>query len=119
MLEALWFALSHPSMIVGRDGGGTMILLTAVVAGLTVGFMATIQRLVLPGRPLLASLIGCAFVPLLMNALSFLVARDQPPGSDAGGMLAVMTFVLSICVIPVTLATSVLYVVARLKSFSR
>ena len=119
MLEGLWSAFSHPSTIVGQDGAGTLVVLAAVVALVTAGFMATVGRKVLARSSVIAVLMGCAFVPSLMIALAFLMARSAPDGTDGGGILVMAALVLSICAIPVTLATSVLYVVTRQKSVVR
>lgn len=111
MLEGLWSVFSHPSTIVGRDGVGTLVLPAVIVALITFGFMATVGRQLLGRSPFVAVLLGCAFVPLMMNALALLAASGGPAGTDGGGMLVLAALVLSICAVPVTLATSVLYAV--------
>ncbi len=111
VLAALWSVLSHPSTIVGRDGVGTLVVPAVIVALVTFGFMATVGRQVLGRCPVVAVLLGCAFVPLMMNALAFLAMSGSPDGTDGGGMLVLVALVLSICAVPVTLATSVLYAV--------
>lgn len=111
MLEALWSALSHPSTIVGREGIGSLMLPAIIVALVTLGFMAAVGRHVLGRSRAVAVLLGCAFVPSMMNGLAFLAASSDRPGTDGGGMLVYAALVLSICTVPVTLATSVLYAV--------
>jgi hypothetical protein len=118
MLEALCSTLSHPSTITGRDGIGILVLLAAIVALVTAGFMATVGRRVMAHNSLIAILLGGAFLPLLMNALAFLATRSNPEGTDGGGILVFAVLVLSITALPVTLATSVLYVVLRQKRFA-
>lgn len=113
MLEALWSAFSHPSTIVGRDGAGNLLLAAAAAVLITAAFMATIGRRLMRHSPLFAILAGLAFLPLLMNALAFTMAWNSPKGTDLGGILVFATLVLSICVLPVTLATSVVYVFIR------
>jgi hypothetical protein len=116
VLDALWAVFSHPSTIVGRDGAGTLALLTTVAALATAGFMATVGRRVMVHSSVIAVLLGCAFLPLLMNAFALLAAQSHPAGTDGGGILLFATLVLSICALPVTLATSLLYVIVRQKS---
>lgn len=111
MLEALWSVFSHPSTIVGRDGGGTLVLPAIIVALFTFGFMAAVGRQVMGRCPVVTVLLGCAFVPLMMNALAFLAASGGPAGTDGGGIFILAALVLSICAVPVSLATSVLYAV--------
>ena len=111
MLEAVWSALSHPSTIVGREGIGSLMLPAIVVALVTFGFMAAVGRHVLGRSRVVAVLLGCAFVPSMMNGLAFLAASSDRSGTDGGGILVFVALVLSICIVPVTLATSVLYVV--------
>lgn len=111
MLEALWSVFSHPSTIISRNGVGSLALPVVVLILFTLGFMATVGRRVLGRCPVAAVLLGCAFVPLMMNALAFLAASGGPAGTDGGGMLVLIALVLSICAVPITLATSVLYAV--------
>jgi hypothetical protein len=118
VLEALWSTLSHPSTIAGRDGIGTLVLLAAIVALVTVGFMATVGRRVMAHNFLIAILLGGAFLPFLISALAFFAARSNPEGTDGGGILFFAVLVLSITALPVTLTTSVLYVVFRRKRFA-
>jgi len=118
VLEALWSTLSHPSTIAGRDGIGTLVLLAAIVALVTVGFMATVGRRVMAHSSPIAILLGGASLPFLMSALAFLATRSNPEGTDGGGILFFAVLVLSITALPVTLATSVLYVVFRRKKFA-
>jgi hypothetical protein len=116
LLEALWSVLSHPSTIDGRDGVGTLVLLAAIVALVTAGFMETVGRRVMTHSSISAILLGGAFLPGLATALAFLATRSNPEGTDGGGILIFAALVLSIGALPVTLATSVLYVVVREKS---
>ena len=118
MLEALWSTLSHPSTIAGRDSFGTLVLLAAIVALVTVGFMATVGRRVMAHSPLIAILLGSAFLPFLMGALAFSATGSNREGTDGGGILLFAVLVLSITALPVTLTTSVLYVVFRRKRFA-
>ena len=67
----------------------------------------------------IATLMGCAFLPLLMNAGAFAITLSSPAGTDGGGILAFAALVLSICALPVTIATSVLYVVMQRRSVAR
>ncbi|MDD1453194.1 hypothetical protein NHF48_023315 [Sphingomonas sp. H160509] len=115
MLEALWSALSHPNTIAGRDGIGTLVLLAAIVALITAGFMATAGRRVMGHSSIIAILLGAAFLPFIMNVLAFVATRSNPEGTDGGGILVFAVLVLSVSALPVTLATSVLYVVVRRK----
>lgn len=117
VLDALWSAFST-NMIVGRDGAGTLTLLAAVASLITAGFMATIGRRMMRRSYLLAVLAGCVFLPLLMNGTALLLARHHPHGTDGGGMLVGITLILSVCVLPITLATSVLYVVMARKRWA-
>ena len=118
MIDALWSAFQNPGIIVGRDGAPTLVLLAGVAALVTLGFMVTIGQRLATRRPIIAALMGGAFVPLLMNTLAIVVALAQPAGTDGGGILVFAALLLSICVLPVTAATSVLYVVLR-RSASR
>ncbi len=111
MLGALWSVFSHPGTIAGRDGVGTLVLPAVIVALLTFGFMAAVGRHVMGRFPVVAVLLGCVFVPSVMNALAFLAASSDRAGTDGGGILVFAALVLSICAVPVTLATSVLYAV--------
>jgi drug/metabolite transporter (DMT)-like permease len=108
--------LSHPSTIDGRDGVGTLVLLAAIVALVTAGFMETVGRRVMTHSSISAILLGGVFLPGLATALAFLATRSNPEGTDGGGILIFAALVLSIGALPVTLATSVLYVVVREKS---
>ena len=119
MLEALWFTFSHPSTIIGRDGAGDLLLAAAIVALITAAFMATVGRRIMKRSPILAVLIGFAFLPFVMNALAFLLAWNGPEGADGGGILVFATLVMSICALPVTLTTSVLYVLYRRRTLVR
>jgi hypothetical protein len=107
--EALWWALSHPGLIAGSDGAGTLVFMAVIVVLITAGFMASIGKRVMPHSSVVAVLMGCAFVPLMMNAIAFAVALSQPSGTDGGGILIFTSLVLSICALPVTIATSLLY----------
>lgn len=113
MIDALWSAFQNPGTIVGRDGAPTLILLAGIAALLALGFMATAGRRLARRRPVIAALTGGAFVPLLMNTLAVVVALAQPAGTDGGGILVFAALLFSICVLPVTTATSVLYIVLR------
>ena len=110
MLQALFFAFSHPGTIVGRDGAGDLLLMAAGVVLITAAFMAIAAIRVVRRSAMLAIVLGTTFLPLLMNALASLLAWNGPAGTDGGGMLVFATLVLSICALPITLATSILYV---------
>ena len=103
----------HPSMIVGRDGLGSLLMLAAFVALITLAFMATAGRRLMARSSVLAVGAGCAFLPFLVNAAAHFIAWNQPTGTDVGGMLMFAVLVLSIAALPVTLATSLLYVHIR------
>jgi hypothetical protein len=96
-----------------------MALLAGIVALITVGFMATVGRRVMLHSSVTAVLMGCAFLPLLMNAGAFAISLSSSAGTDGGGILVFASLVLSICALPVTIATSVLYVVARRRRLVR
>ncbi len=113
MIEAMWSMFSSPGTIFGCDGDETMILFAGIVAVITAVFMATVGRRLMLRSPVTAVLMGCAFLPLLMSAGAFAIALNHPAGTDGGGILVGASLVLSICALPVTIATSVLYVVVR------
>jgi hypothetical protein len=103
-------------MIVGRDGLGSLLMLAALVALITLAFMAIAGRRLMARSSVLAAVAGCAFLPLLVNVAANLIAWNQPAGTDVGGMLVFAVLVLSIAALPVTLATSLLYVLIRRKA---
>ena len=72
----------------------------------------------MPHSALIAILLGSAFLPILLSALAFLATRINPQGTDGAGILFFAALVLSVTALPVTLATSVLYVVVRRKRFA-
>lgn len=113
MVGMLWYAISHPNLIAGRDGLGRIVLISAVIAMMTLGFMALVGRQILRYSRVLAVLAGTAILPLSLVALAFLAARNDPPGTDAGGMLIAISIVGSVWMVPVTLATSIVYVAYR------
>lgn len=123
MLKWLWSVFSHPSVIVGRDGGvAPLIVAAAIVIVITTAFMATLGRRIMRSSSILAVVTGGGVVPALMLAaaiaLPFASPRSPEP-TDASGMLLAAAIVLSICAIPITLATSVLYVVLRRRALAR
>jgi hypothetical protein len=102
-------------MIVGRDGLGSSLMLAVIVALITLAFMATAGPRLMARSSALAVAAGCVFLPLFVNLAAFLIAWNQPAGTDVGGMLVFAVLVLSIAALPVTLATSLLYVLIRRK----
>ena len=118
MFESVWSALLHPSNIVGRDGAGDLALAAVVVAFLNLALMAIAGRRIAKRSPVIAVLGGFAFLPLLINALAFLLAWNAPEGGDGEGMLVAAALVLSICALPVTLTTSLLCICIRRRLFT-
>lgn len=110
MLDALFLALSHPRTIVGRDGAGDLLLMAVGVMLITAAFMAVAGRRIMRRATLLAVVLGAAFVPFLMIAIACLLAWNAPARTDGAGILVVATLVLAIGALPVTIATSVSYV---------
>ena len=96
-----------------------MVLLAVVMALVTAGFMATVGRRVMLRSSIIATLIGGAFLPVLMNAGAFALTVSNPARTDGGGTFVFAALVLSICALPVTIATSVLYVVMQRRSVAR
>lgn len=115
MSEALWSAFSHPSAITGSDGLAPLVALAAIVSVVTWTFMVLVGRRLLMRSSILAVALGCGFLPVLMNVAASLIACSQPSGTDMGGMLMFAVLVLSIATLPVTFATSLLYVGLRKK----
>ena len=90
-------------------------MLAAFVALITLAFMATAGRRLIARSSALAVVAGCVFLPLFVNVVAFLIAWNQPAHTDVGGMLVFAVLVLSIATLPITLATSLLYVLIRRK----
>lgn len=108
---ALWYSVTHPDLIAGRDGAASLVVLAAVVTLITTGFMATAGRRMIRHGPVLAVLAGGAFLPILLTGAAFVLALGGHAGTDGGGILVGMALILSICAVPLTLTTSMLYVV--------
>lgn len=122
MFEWLWSVFSHPSVIVGRDGAAPMIVAAAILIAITIAFMASLGRRIMRYSPLLAALTGGGLVPALMLAAAIALPFGSPShaaSTDASGMLLAAAIVLSICAVPITLATSVAYVVLRRRALAR
>lgn len=113
MTDAFWSAISNPSMIVGRDGAGTIWLLAGFGIVITAGFMAIAGRRMMVRSRVGAVLMGGLFLPVLLTGGAFVLSLGHPSGMDGGGILFFVSLVLSICALPVTMATSVLYVILR------
>lgn len=115
MSEALWSALSHPATIVGQSSGVDMWLAAAAIMAVTTLWMATVGRRMMQHSPLLAVLVGCAFLPVLTIVSAFVLVWSSPRGTDGGGMLLIGALALSICALPLTFATSMLCALAQRK----
>lgn len=112
----LWETFSHPSTIAGRGDGPFLLVGAAIVALLTLAFMATIAKRIARRSRTVAVLAGAAFLPgcVIAIAYSLLVsAPEGPPPNDAPAMLFGALFVLAICATPVSVLTSVAYVAGR------
>lgn len=110
MLGTLWYAISHPGFIAGRDGLGGLVLISAVFSLTTLGFMVVLGRRLIRYSPALSVATGTAILPVLLTAMAFIAARNHPPGTDGGGMLIAASIMVSVWMVPVTLVTSLLYV---------
>jgi drug/metabolite transporter (DMT)-like permease len=112
----LWETFSHPSTIAGEGDGPVLLVGAAIVALLTLAFMATIGKRIARRSRTVAVLAGAAFLPGCVIALAYgllISAPEGPPPNDAPAMLFGALFVLAICATPVSFLTSVAYIVRR------
>lgn len=109
----MWTVPLDPGPLVGRDGVTAFALPAIVVVAITIGFMAAVGRRLMRKRAGLAVLLGSAFAPTLMIAIALLAASRHPAGTDGGGILTSVALALAVYALPVTAATSVLYVRVR------
>lgn len=108
MWETIWSEFWRPSVIFNNLLSVDFILAMTVIALLTLAFMAIAGRRIMRRSSILAVIGGALFLPVLMDTLAFLLALNGPDGTDGGGMLMGLTLMLSVAILPVTLAVSLL-----------
>lgn len=118
MLDALRTTFAHPASIVGDDGWLSLIALAVAAMLLTLLFMAVGGRRVMRRSAVLAVSTGTLCVPMLIIVAALVIESRGRTGVDGGGMLIFAAVVLAICAVPVTLLTSLAYVLVRRKRAS-